>query len=686
MMPAAMDRRTLVYFFPLLCTLLMLPLGCAQLTSSLKNQYGADADYFAALEYIKNNEKFIAFRMLKNAAKNASPLVARRSQETLAMHETAQERLVLYREIHKTYGDEPALLQFCRELDSQHEYAAIISATNGLDLSTCDNELAFFRCNALLQKRDSRFDSDCFTWFTVRPFTSLHHSLCSKIDKPNQVIAFRDAVFMRRYSEAFAAAKKLSADDAKLPAQLVSDFGKASLYGSSLFLQNAAFFESLSSRVADDSVFYAHFYAGRLYDSAEGHAARALEQLKKAMDVAASSALFDNAFWYYLNTELKHSVTAVIESLEKFRGDLHDPFYFDDFFDALSVRLLSQHKWYDYYRVAQILDGFASDETVAKFSYVAARLIQTGRISNSELIAPGAAEALLNRALHSGADFYYRMQSASALGLADDELFSCISQFGQHREIVPDKNAERLLQGYVDFGLPEYLYQEWLRVQNKVSMDCVQKIAHFLKQCGTDNPLFYVQSLRIASRAANNPERALSKELLELVFPRDFSDAVHDACSRFGQEEYLLYGLIRSESFFDEQVVSHAGAIGLTQLMSGTASDVARKLKYSEYDLKDGATNILFGSYYLEELRQRLDGSAILALFAYNGGITRVRSWLKNVRLEFGESGLENDLFLESLPFSETREYGRKVISAAALYGFLYYHQNPSDVIENLMR
>ena len=55
--------------------------------------------------------------------------------------------------------------------------------------------------------------------------------------------------------------------------------------------------------------------------------------------------------------------------------------------------------------------------------------------------------------------------------------------------------------------------------------------------------------------------------------------------------------------------------------MEGTAADVARKLKVAQFDLMDSATNIRFGSFYLEELRRRLDGSSILAIFSYNGGI-----------------------------------------------------------------
>ena len=146
-----------------------------------------------------------------------------------------------------------------------------------------------------------------------------------------------------------------------------------------------------------------------------------------------------------------------------------------------------------------------------------------------------------------------------------------------------------------------------------------------------------------------------------------------------------MYALIRIESYFDSVAKSSAAAVGLTQLMELTAGDIAKKLKKTSYDLNDSDTNIQFGTFYLEEMIRRLDGSKILALFAYNGGITTVRRWVKNAEKEFGTS-IAKDLFLETLPYSETREYGRKVLAAAIMYGILYYDIPYSQTIQNIMQ
>ena len=144
---------------------------------------------------------------------------------------------------------------------------------------------------------------------------------------------------------------------------------------------------------------------------------------------------------------------------------------------------------------------------------------------------------------------------------------------------------------------------------------------------------------------------------------------------------------MRSESFFDPNIKSAVGAVGLTQLMEFTASDVARKLKLTDYSLVDVETNLHMGTYYLAELLHRCDNSLLQAFFSYNAGITRVRRWLKSSLTEFGtKSKLPMDLFLETLPYTETREYGRKLVSAATIYDFLENPQNFSQTVKQLLK
>jgi soluble lytic murein transglycosylase len=99
-------------------------------------------------------------------------------------------------------------------------------------------------------------------------------------------------------------------------------------------------------------------------------------------------------------------------------------------------------------------------------------------------------------------------------------------------------------------------------------------------------------------------------------------------------------------------------------------------------DLANPEINVQLGSFYLRYLMENT-GSPILALLAYNGGMGRVRRWLA---ADSREGGLPQDLFLETIEYHETREYGRRVLAAAAVYGYLYYGLSMTDVAAGIYR
>ena len=120
--------------------------------------------------------------------------------------------------------------------------------------------------------------------------------------------------------------------------------------------------------------------------------------------------------------------------------------------------------------------------------------------------------------------------------------------------------------------------------------------------------------------------------------------------------------------------------------MEFTASDIAHRFKMPDYSLTDPETNIRFGTWYLSNLISRCDNSPLLGFFSYNAGITRVRRWLQSSLIEFGKkSNMPLDLFLETVPFAETREYGRKLISASIAYEWLANPQNFQKTVKNLI-
>ncbi|WP_407396420.1 flagellar assembly lytic transglycosylase [Treponema sp.] len=660
--------------------------GCAQ-NDTLQKKYGADASYFIALNALRENNTSQAIRCLKDAAKKGSPLISRKAMEKLTEVGSIQERTASCRQLYKTFSDESSLLRYAKELYNQKEYYSVISKTDSINCRNSENELVYYRFLSMLKKNDSRLKKELRTWISDRPYTSWHSKFYVEFKKiegsySDSLAEFRWLV----YNKDFAAATEKINSVLELKANrkpiVFSDTGKALLYGTKDFQSAATFMDSLCKTSPENCRFYCNFYAGRFYEK-NGDTAKSLERFTAAMEQAESDALRDNALWYILNTSLKDSAQDAYDSLSLHLDNLKDKEYYNDFFDTLSVRLISTQKWDLYKKTTDLIWNKASPEVCSKFSYITARLIQTGFIKNA---AAGEASEYLRKALNSGSDLYYKILAIEKLGLTDKDIEKEFCSIGNRIEITADTEKENLLYGYADFGLAEYINDDYQEYRENISTECAKKIAQFLSKCGTEDEKFLTQSIRIASRRVFNSEKNPDKELLSLAFPQNYRETVHKTCDFFEQPEYILYALIRSESFFDSKVISHAGAVGLTQLMESTAGDIAKKLKLTEYDLTDTDTNIMFGSFYLEELTRRLDGSIILAVFSYNGGISRVRSWVKSAAMEFGMKKVPHDLFLEALPYTETREYGRKVLSASGMYGWLYYDLSPSDIAKEILK
>ncbi|BCS52981.1 transglycosylase SLT domain-containing protein [Geobacter sp. SVR] len=150
-------------------------------------------------------------------------------------------------------------------------------------------------------------------------------------------------------------------------------------------------------------------------------------------------------------------------------------------------------------------------------------------------------------------------------------------------------------------------------------------------------------------------------------YPLAYSDLVAQHTSTNSLSEALIYALIRAESAFSPTVKSHAGAIGLMQLMPATARATARdKGTFDPACLTIPEQNIKLGTKHFRELLKAHDGNVVYSVAAYNAGTAAVERWKKNLK------GLRQDEFIESIPYQETRDYVKKVYASAATYRQLY--------------
>jgi soluble lytic murein transglycosylase-like protein len=159
-------------------------------------------------------------------------------------------------------------------------------------------------------------------------------------------------------------------------------------------------------------------------------------------------------------------------------------------------------------------------------------------------------------------------------------------------------------------------------------------------------------------------------QALRYAFPTAWIDALYRHGQRYDVDPLLALGLMRQESVYRQWALSPVGAIGLMQVMPRTGARVAALMgdpHYSPEQLEDPSTNVRYGVWYLSRIMERFGGAFPLAVASYNGGPHNVGSWLR----PWG-ADIRIDDYVEQIPYTESRDYVKKVTGYYATYVALY--------------
>ncbi|HET7031667.1 MAG TPA: transglycosylase SLT domain-containing protein, partial [Casimicrobiaceae bacterium] len=197
--------------------------------------------------------------------------------------------------------------------------------------------------------------------------------------------------------------------------------------------------------------------------------------------------------------------------------------------------------------------------------------------------------------------------------------------------------------------------REWLYVVRGLPDDALLLAAEYARRAG------------LYDRAINTADRTASRHDFGIRYMTPFRDQFVQAAREQGVDPALLFGIARQESRFVPDIVSSAGAVGLMQLMPPTARWVAKQLNRADYrpsQISDVEVNTQFGAFYFRYVLDKLDGAPALAAAAYNAGPNRAQAWR-------GGSTLEGAVWVETIPFNETRDYVKRVLANTMLYAYL---------------
>ncbi len=471
--------------------------------------------------------------------------------------------------------------------------------------------------------------------------------------------------------------------------------------------EGAACFSYLVDKVHDWSVYpsrkyFEAFWHGRFLREAEQWKA-ADSAFSLALASAATPSEKDAAAWYLVESAWKRPTADVTAALGNALATTRNPGYFSDLIEPISREALVARDGAMLAGLDAVSSGRLSASDGARMAYLCGRAAQAGIISDKNVRkafgttfsgTDDYAQARLRSAWDQRSDPWYRLAAAYRLGLpmvdplepdpvtmtaAPDtrtsgdqngeaaaqtapaaETTGSTSVAGKPEEKPPVSPDEYALQ-LASFGLGTRLRAELGAGFNALSWNTIRSAASTLSASGR-----HAQAYRLIAtlfwKAGHTPTRTDA----ELYWPRPYRDAFTTAAVTTGVDEFLLYGLTRSESAFDPAAVSKSGAIGLTQLMPATAEEMAGRLKLSEWSLTDPGQNLAIGSAYFARVLGGVDGRVLPAVFSYNGGPNRFKRW----EAEYGSFPL--DLLLEALSYAETRQYGRNVATAALSYAALY--------------
>ena len=183
----------------------------------------------------------------------------------------------------------------------------------------------------------------------------------------------------------------------------------------------------------------------------------------------------------------------------------------------------------------------------------------------------------------------------------------------------------------------------------------------------------YASSVGLYDRAINTADRTQARHYYALRYLAPYRTEFEAAAKAHDVDVALLYAIARQESRFAVDIVSSAGAVGLMQLMPGTARWVAKQLARNDYRpalIGDAELNTQFGAYYFKYWLERLDRMPALAAAAYNAGPGRAQAWRP-------PAPLEGAIWVETIPFNETRDYVKKVLANAIVYGHAFNSSQP---------
>jgi peptidoglycan lytic transglycosylase len=329
------------------------------------------------------------------------------------------------------------------------------------------------------------------------------------------------------------------------------------------------------------------------------------------------------------------------------------------------------------------------DKQIAQFAggkEIPAALYWRGRLYADQERQPAMAAAYYRTVSQAYEHYYYaqmareRLKELGQVAPADVAMLSNI-----HREEIPaltddvPEDDEHVIKARLlaNAGLNEYISAEIQAADGSEQWGAFAEAEIY----ASDGEVF--RAMRILKRAlpfyASAPIDTIPMGCWKILFPQPYWSSIQEQAAKNGLDPYMVASLIRQESEFNPGAISSANAWGLMQLLPSVGRSMAKEEgvhHFSEGELLNPETNIRLGTRYLKQTLDKFGGQAPYAFAAYNAGDSRVTDWQAIGKYH----GM--DEFVESIPFTETREYVQAILRNESIYRELNAPRPPAAVHE----
>lgn len=299
----------------------------------------------------------------------------------------------------------------------------------------------------------------------------------------------------------------------------------------------------------------------------------------------------------------------------------------------------------DWQRLRKWTEGVPADEDIKyRWLYWHARALdQTGAMEQASVIYSNIA----------GKRDYYGFLAADRIGVPYNMEHKPLPDNAEEKQKITNMPGIQRVRELHEIGETRLARREWNHALDLMT-GYQQKIAATLAADWG----WYGQAILTMGHAHTYDD-------LEVRFPIPYQSLIDEYAGKRQLDQGWIFALVRSESAFIEDAESPAGALGLMQVMPATGKITAKSIGLKNFrvaHLLDAEKNVPIGSAYLRQMLDKFGGNMILATAAYNAGPHRVLSWLPKTDC------MDPDIWVEKIPFTETRKYVRRVMFYASIY------------------